>query len=75
MRSATTAAATGLVAVLAAPAIAQDAAEDAAEDAAAEEVQRGGTVVVQLKSEQRILNPALRASTGVYGISGKIWSR
>ena len=71
MRSATTAAATGLVAVLAAPAIAQDAAEDAA----AEEVQRGGTVVVQLKSEQRILNPALRASTGVYGISGKIWSR
>ena len=52
-----------LVLMGAAPAAAQDAAE---------EVQRGGTVVVALKSEQRILNPALRASTGVYGISGKI---
>ncbi|WP_340109693.1 ABC transporter substrate-binding protein [Pikeienuella sp. HZG-20] len=33
---------------------------------------RGGTVVTQMSSEQRILNPALRASTGVYNISGKI---
>jgi ABC-type transport system substrate-binding protein len=33
---------------------------------------RGGTLVVHLPSEQRTLNPALRASTGVYNISGKI---
>ncbi|MDZ5697427.1 ABC transporter substrate-binding protein [Chelativorans sp. M5D2P16] len=37
-----------------------------------EEVQRGGTVIVHMVSEQRVLNPALRASTGVYEISGKI---
>ena len=37
-----------------------------------EEPRRGGTAVVGLTAEQRILNPALRASTGVYGISGKI---
>ena len=36
------------------------------------DVQRGGTLVVQMSSEQRILNPALRASTGVYNITGKI---
>lgn len=40
--------------------------------AKAEEVKRGGTVVVHMISEQRTLNPALRASTGVYNISGKI---
>ncbi|MEO1102887.1 MAG: ABC transporter substrate-binding protein, partial [Pseudomonadota bacterium] len=37
-----------------------------------EEIQRGGTAVIHMVSEQRILNPALRASTGVYNISGKI---
>ena len=39
---------------------------------AEEEPRRGGTVVVHMVSEQRVLNPALRASTGVYNISGKI---
>ncbi len=38
----------------------------------AQEVKRGGTLVVHMTSEQRTLNPALRASTGVYYISGKI---
>ena len=33
---------------------------------------RGGTVTVHMLGEQRILNPALRASTGVYVIGGKI---
>jgi len=33
---------------------------------------RGGTVIVHMVGEQRILNPGLRASTGVYQISGKI---
>lgn len=33
---------------------------------------RGGTLSVALGSEQRILNPALRASTGVYMITSKI---
>jgi peptide/nickel transport system substrate-binding protein len=37
-----------------------------------EAVQRGGTAVVHMVSEQRVLNPALRASTGVYEITGKI---
>lgn len=32
----------------------------------------GGTAIVHMKGEQRILNPALRASTGVYYITGKI---
>lgn len=40
--------------------------------AAAQDVQRGGTVVIHVSSEQRTLNPALRASTGVYYMSGKI---
>ena len=40
--------------------------------AVAQEVDRGGTLIVHMVSEQRILNPALRASTGVYSISGKI---
>lgn len=40
--------------------------------AAAQEPKKGGTVVVHMTGEQRILNPALRASTGVYQISGKI---
>lgn len=40
--------------------------------AAAETPKQGGTVVVHMSSEQRTLNPALRASTGVYNISGKI---
>jgi peptide/nickel transport system substrate-binding protein len=33
---------------------------------------RGGVMTVHLGSEQRILNPALRASTGVYVITSKI---
>lgn len=40
--------------------------------AMAEEVRTGGTAIIHVISEQRILNPALRASTGVYYISGKI---
>tara|TARA_R110002020_G_scaffold282883_3_gene498595 strand:+ start:4634 stop:6223 length:1590 start_codon:yes stop_codon:yes gene_type:complete len=40
--------------------------------ASAQEVKMGGTAVIHMISEQRILNPALRASTGVYNISGKI---
>ena len=34
--------------------------------------QRGGTLIVHVNSEQGILNPALRASTGVYNITGKM---
>lgn len=34
--------------------------------------QYGGTLVVHYANEQRILNPALRASTGVYEVAGKI---
>ncbi|MCO6552775.1 MAG: ABC transporter substrate-binding protein [Gilliamella sp.] len=34
--------------------------------------QYGGTLVVHYSGEQRVLNPALRASTGVYEVSGKI---
>src|SRR5690606_40061333 len=37
-----------------------------------EEVKRGGTVIVHMNSEQGVLNPALRASTGVYQITGRI---
>lgn len=37
----------------------------------AEEVKRGGTVVVHMNSEQGVLNPALRASTGVYQVTGR----
>ena len=33
---------------------------------------RGGSVSVHINAEQRILNPALRASTGVYLITSKI---
>ncbi|MEM1047410.1 MAG: ABC transporter substrate-binding protein [Pseudomonadota bacterium] len=40
--------------------------------ALAEDVKRGGTAIIHMLSEQRTLNPALRASTGVYNISGKI---
>jgi peptide/nickel transport system substrate-binding protein len=40
--------------------------------AAADEPRRGGVLHVHLASEQRILNPALRASTGVYIVTGKI---
>lgn len=40
--------------------------------AAAQEPQRGGTAIIHMNSEQRVLNPGLRASTGVYNISGKI---
>lgn len=32
----------------------------------------GGTLVVLASGEQRVLNPAMRASTGIYLISGKI---
>lgn len=38
----------------------------------AEEPTRGGTVIVHMAAEQGVLNPALRASTGVYQITGKI---
>ena len=38
----------------------------------AQEIKRGGTAIIHMASEQRTLNPALRASTGVYYISGKI---
>ncbi|MBM9595975.1 ABC transporter substrate-binding protein [Roseitranquillus sediminis] len=51
----------GALAAAGGPALAQD-----------EEPRRGGTAIVHMVSEQRILNPALRASTGVYEISGKI---
>ncbi|MDO5603642.1 MAG: ABC transporter substrate-binding protein [Paracoccus sp. (in: a-proteobacteria)] len=37
----------------------------------AQEVTRGGTVFVHMNSEQGVLNPALRASTGVYQITGR----
>jgi peptide/nickel transport system substrate-binding protein len=37
-----------------------------------EQPRRGGVLTVHLNSEQRILNPALRASTGVYLIASKI---
>lgn len=40
--------------------------------ALAQEPRRGGVLTVHLGSEQRILNPALRASTGVYIITSKI---
>lgn len=33
---------------------------------------RGGVLTVQLNGEQRVLNPAIRASTGVYVITSKI---
>ena len=39
---------------------------------AAQEPRRGGVLTVQLNGEQRILNPAIRASTGVYIITSKI---
>jgi peptide/nickel transport system substrate-binding protein len=39
---------------------------------AQEAPQRGGTLTVQLTSEQRVLNPAIRASTGVYVMASKI---
>lgn len=50
----------------AAPALLQAQAQGAGEP------RRGGTVTVHMQGEQRILNPALRASTGVYVIGGKI---
>lgn len=40
--------------------------------AGAQEPKRGGTVIVHIAAEQRILNPALRASNGVYELTGKI---
>src|SRR5690606_14877828 len=40
--------------------------------AADEEIKRGGTLFYHMVSEQRVLNPALRASNGVYEITGKI---
>ncbi len=39
---------------------------------AAGDVRRGGVLTSHLSGEQRILNPALRASTGVYVITSKI---
>ncbi|RZK79792.1 MAG: ABC transporter substrate-binding protein, partial [Methylobacterium sp.] len=33
---------------------------------------RGGTLTAHMSGEQRILNPALRASTGVYAITSKM---
>ncbi|ONG53501.1 peptide ABC transporter substrate-binding protein [Pseudoroseomonas deserti] len=40
--------------------------------ALAQAPRRGGVLTIHLGSEQRILNPALRASTGVYVITSKI---
>lgn len=40
--------------------------------ALAETPKRGGTAVIHVLSEQRVLNPAIRASGGVYYMSGKI---
>ena len=39
---------------------------------AQDEVKRGGTAFIHMNTEQGVLNPALRASTGVYQITGKI---
>ena len=39
---------------------------------AQEQPKRGGTLSVHLPGEQRILNPAIRASTGVYIVTSKI---
>jgi peptide/nickel transport system substrate-binding protein len=39
---------------------------------AQEQPRRGGVLTVHMNSEQRILNPALRASTGVYVIAAKM---
>jgi peptide/nickel transport system substrate-binding protein len=39
---------------------------------AQEQPKKGGIVTVHMGAEQRILNPALRASTGVYVITSKI---
>lgn len=40
--------------------------------AAAQTPQRGGTLTVQIVGEQRVLNPAIRASTGVYIMASKM---
>lgn len=40
--------------------------------AQAEDAKRGGTAIIHMSSEQGVLNPALRASTGVYQITGKL---
>ncbi|MBV9393323.1 MAG: ABC transporter substrate-binding protein [Methylobacteriaceae bacterium] len=42
------------------------------EEALAETIHRGGVLTTQLNGEQRVLNPAIRASTGVYIITSKI---
>lgn len=39
--------------------------------AQAQEPKRGGTAIIHMASEQGVLNPAMRASTGVYQITGK----
>ncbi len=44
----------------------------AAREAFGQAVRRGGVLTVQLNGEQRVLNPAIRASTGVYVITSKI---
>src|SRR3954464_11206303 len=38
----------------------------------ADEAKRGGVLTVHMNGEQRILNPSLRASTGVYVVTSKI---
>ncbi|NNM71533.1 ABC transporter substrate-binding protein [Enterovirga aerilata] len=43
-----------------------------AREALAQSPRRGGVLTVQLSGEQRVLNPAIRASTGVYIITSKI---
>jgi peptide/nickel transport system substrate-binding protein len=43
-----------------------------ASPAGAQTPRRGGVLTVQLNGEQRVLNPAIRASTGVYIITSKI---
>ena len=42
---------------------------------AQEQPRRGGVLTVHFATEQRILNPSLQASTGVYIVGGKIRRR
>ena len=57
---------------LGAAAVAALALAPMASETVAQTPKRGGTVTVHVTSEQRVLNPAIRASTGVYVFTGKI---
>lgn len=60
-------------ALLTGPALALSAAIPSVLQAQAKDApKRGGSVTVHMQGEQRTLNPALRASTGVYVVGGKI---